>query len=328
MSGRSPYPWRELVGKVQEAIEMAYLTTGQRRVRSTVVEGITGFNHDEVLAAFVALSQRAYLVREAIFRCPEEHVWQGEPQDGKDVRCPKCRRLYPADQFDVDLVFSVSEPWAQSLERRKGKDDGGTRPPDDDPKGGTASGENNGGSPTFSAVPGAQYASANREALEFAKHIPNLKDYLSEHDLTDQQRTEWRLIRQHYAGFWGAKVIFLALLTLIPVFVSMKIHSLGLTLGVTTFVYLPYHGLGAWVWANALQLRSNPQFYEPEHKRTVIRKMAKVHKVVHPLGMLVIGLLTLTFAAKAHLPVAGKDLSIDFPGWVYEVVGVEVAASH
>jgi hypothetical protein len=111
----------------------------------------------------------------------------------------------------------------------------------------------------------------------------------------------------------------LAIFTLLPVLLSLKLPGVGIHLSPAALVYLVYHFIGIYVWASVRQLSILEN--TPEVKRRVLTQCVKLHKVASWLAWLVGALLVLTFLAKLQIVFFGSHI-IPIPEWAKQIVGV------
>ena len=124
-------------------------------------------------------------------------------------------------------------------------------------------------------------------------------------------------LERDFTGFWGAKVFWLALFTVLPLLAPLKLHFLHLEVSPATCYYGLYHGLGIWLWASIRDGFQRPRLYKDGDWLTW-RRWSKVH---HWLGYGVYLLLAVTFLGKVTLVFLGSH-TIPFPSWVKEFVGI------
>lgn len=134
--------------------------------------------------------------------------------------------------------------------------------------------------------------------------------------------TLFRILVRNYSGALGNKVFLLALFTLAPLGIGLISKLVGLKLSVATLVYVANHGLGIYVWAGVYQVRNVPGFDDDE-RDAEIRRLGKLHRIVNPLGWVVLVLLALTFLAKAELVLGEHSVSASglVPQWIRDFLG-------
>jgi hypothetical protein len=126
-----------------------------------------------------------------------------------------------------------------------------------------------------------------------------------------------KLLERDFAGFWGAKVFWLALLTLLPLLAPLKLHVLHLDVSPASLVYGVYHGVGIWLWANVHDALRRPALYHDRDWRQWQRWEVRHHH----LGYAIYVLIAVTLLGKLNLVFLGSH-TIPFPSWVKEFVGV------
>ena len=127
-------------------------------------------------------------------------------------------------------------------------------------------------------------------------------------------------LMQHYTGIFGAKVFWLAILTLAPILISLKLPSVGIHLSPAALVYAAYHGTGIYIWARVRQLSLLGNAPGVKHDSLII--CGRLDWIVSKLAWLVVALLALTFLAKMQVHFYGSH-SVPLPEWARQFVGVQ-----
>ena len=166
--------------------------------------------------------------------------------------------------------------------------------------------------PPSPPVPGA--AKANAQPREAAQD-PTLPQVI-------------KTLRFAYTGVWGAKVFWLALLTLTPILLGLK-GLFSLNISIATAIYSAYHSIAFINWLSAQQIeheaRSHPkderEFVWLRHPKECCAIYQRHRRYVRPLSIAVMVLLTATFVAKANWYWGEDHAKLKLPTWVYRILG-------
>lgn len=126
-------------------------------------------------------------------------------------------------------------------------------------------------------------------------------------------------LKHQYTGLLGAKVLWLAIFTLLPVLVTLKVPKLGIHASPASLVFTLYHLLGIYIWINVQQIKVSEK--AAEIRRNSVKLCNRLHALVSVLVWIVFLLLALTYFVKLQVGFFGSH-SIPFPEWVRQFVGV------
>ena len=132
-----------------------------------------------------------------------------------------------------------------------------------------------------------------------------------------QTSADAAILRKEYTGIFGLKVFWLALLTLVPLLLPLKLSWLSLDVSISTGVYALYHALGIYIWAHVKHGLDLPDLHTAE-EWLKWRKLRGLHR---PLSYAVYALLVVTFLAKANFQFLGSH-RFPLPQFLHELVGV------
>lgn len=141
-------------------------------------------------------------------------------------------------------------------------------------------------------------------------------NYVGAKNVTDSGLNIKQKLKKSYTGVWGAKVFWLAMLTILPVLVNFKIHYFHLRLSFATILYIVYHGIGWYIWAEVHQTIKLSDDDVGEWLK--IYSFSRYH---HVIGWAVSVLLVMTFFARVNLEFYGSH-HLTLPEWIYEILGV------
>jgi hypothetical protein len=154
-----------------------------------------------------------------------------------------------------------------------------------------------------------------REAARALKRMAGLRPVAT---LGDEMSRFEQLVRQRYTGVWGMKVFWLAVATLAPLFVKVKLFHL--TASFATIIYVVYHSTGMYIFLAIKSLASVPD--RADRDRMLRRYISIDRYVTHPLGQVVIGILLATILAKVSIGWGELTWSTRLPEFLLKFLGI------